>query len=122
MIDQDWAEAFARDWVSAWNAHDLERIFAHYADDFEMTSPLIAQRMGVANGTLKGKAAVRPYWEAGLAAQPPLHFDLIGVYVGVRDLAIHYTSVTRGVRVIERIEFDDRGLGARATALYGPAA
>jgi hypothetical protein len=26
-IDRKWAEAFAREWIDAWNAHDLERIF-----------------------------------------------------------------------------------------------
>ena len=59
MIDRDWAEAFAREWINAWNAHDLERIFLPYSDDFEMASPLIVERMGVPTGTLKGKAAVR---------------------------------------------------------------
>ena len=40
MIERAWAEEFARDWVESWNSHDLERMLAHYADDFEMTSPL----------------------------------------------------------------------------------
>lgn len=61
MIERAWAEAFARDWIDGWNAHDLERILAHYADDFEMTSPLIVQRMGVPGGKLKGKEAIRAY-------------------------------------------------------------
>ena len=30
MIDRNWAEAFAREWVDAWNAHDLERILDWY--------------------------------------------------------------------------------------------
>src|SRR5207302_4356035 len=34
MIDLNWAEAFAREWVDAWNAHDLARILSHYTDDF----------------------------------------------------------------------------------------
>ena len=67
MIDRNWAEAFAREWVDAWNAHDLERILSHYTDDFEMASPLIVERMGVASGRLKGKEAIRRYWGQGLA-------------------------------------------------------
>ena len=27
------ALGFAREWVAAWNAHDLGRILSHYADD-----------------------------------------------------------------------------------------
>jgi ketosteroid isomerase-like protein len=33
---------FARDWLEACNAHDVERIFSDYRDDFEMSSPLVA--------------------------------------------------------------------------------
>ena len=50
MIDRKWAREFAVEWIAAWNAHDLDRILSHYADDFEMRSPLIAERMGVASG------------------------------------------------------------------------
>lgn len=121
MIDREWAEAFAREWVAAWNAHDLDRIFSHYADDFEMRSPLIVQRMGVSDGKLKGKQAIRPYWQAGLDARPPLKFELRQVMVGVGAIAILYQSVTRGVDVVERIEFNAQGLGIRAEALYGKA-
>ena len=36
----DFAER-AQEYISAWNAHDLERILAHYADDVEVASPLV---------------------------------------------------------------------------------
>ena len=119
MIDRDWAEAFAREWVNAWNAHDLERIFSLYSDDFEMASPLIVERMSVLSGRLKGKAAVRPYWSQGLASMPNLRFELHGVMVGVDSLAILYKSVTAGRLVVELFEFDHRRLAVRAQALYG---
>lgn len=121
MIDHLWAEAFAKEWVAAWNAHDLERIFSHYADDFEMRSPLIVERMGIPSGTLKGKDAIRPYWQRGLSAQPPLKFELLNVMVGVGAIGILYQNVGRGVDVVERIEFNEQGLGVRAEALYGQA-
>lgn len=59
MIPPGFAERFARQWVEAWNAHDLERILAHYEDDFERTSPVIARLAGEASGTLRGKPAGR---------------------------------------------------------------
>jgi ketosteroid isomerase-like protein len=86
MIDRTWADTFARDWIEGWNSRDLERVLAHYADDFEMTSPLIVERLGIADGRLKGKETVRRYWAQGLAATPQLHFDLSDVMVGVRQL------------------------------------
>lgn len=93
--------------VDVWNTHDLKRIFSHFTDDFEMTSPLIVQRMNVPSGRLKGKNAIHPYWSQGLASTPNLHFDLEGVLVGVNSVAILYRSVTAGRAVIELLEFDD---------------
>jgi hypothetical protein len=105
MLDAKWAHAFAREWIDAWNSHDLERVLSHYADEFEMTSPLVIERMGEPTGVLRGKAAVRPYWSQGLAAQPPLRFELLGVSAGVRSIAIQYRSVGRRV-VTEVLQFD----------------
>lgn len=42
------------------------RILCHYADDFEIRSPLIVERMGIAEGLLKGKEAIRPYCQREL--------------------------------------------------------
>ena len=71
VIQIEWAREFAREWIAAWNDGDLERILAHYADDFEMTSPLIIERMGVASGMLREECnpallVARPGRAAGL--------------------------------------------------------
>ena len=58
MIEKDFAEEFARDWIESWNSHDLERILSHYSDQFEMSSPKIIQIAGEPSGTLKDKDAV----------------------------------------------------------------
>lgn len=121
VISFEQAERFAREWVAAWNSGDIERIFAHYRDDFEMRSPLIAERGFAADGCLRGKDEVRPYWTAGLAADPPIKFELIGVHCGVGAIAIHYRSLGRDKIVIERIELGTDGLGIRAEALYRDA-
>ena len=98
-----------------------QRAVSNYADDFEMTSPLIVEWMGVASGTLKGKEAIRPYWERGLATRPPLRFELLDVLAGVNSVAIYYRSVTRSKLVVERIEFNSRRHAIRAEALYRAA-
>lgn len=95
MIDLEWAGTFARDWIEAWNAHDLERILSHYTDDFEMSSPLIIERMQEPSGKLKGKDQVRPYWQKGLEAALPLRFELIEVFAGVESVTIYYRSLGR---------------------------
>ena len=55
------AEKFSKEWVEAWNSHDIDKILSHYTEDFEMSSPLIVSRMEITSGTLKGKEAVRKY-------------------------------------------------------------
>ena len=39
LLTNEFANHFAEDWIAAWNADDLERVLAHYADDFEMSPP-----------------------------------------------------------------------------------
>ncbi len=118
MLEQTWAENFAADWIEAWNSHDIERILAHYHDDFKMTSPLIVQRMNEPSGTLHGKAAIQPYWEIGLAAQPPLHFELVEVLVSVNSIAISYRR-TSGKSAVEILIFDDARRVIQGIAHYG---
>jgi len=121
VIDQAFARAFAAEWIAAWNSGDLERIFAHYTDDFEMRSPFIAERGFSSSGALRGKAAIRPYWQGALASQPPVRFELIDAYAGVGTIAIHYRSVARTL-VVEVLEFDEHGRAVRGSACYGPDA
>src|SRR3954467_5786754 len=93
VIEPSDARELAQAWVDAWNSGDLERVFSLYADDFEMRSPLIAERGFSPTGVLRGKAAIRPYWGAGISgARPPLQFELIDAYAGVSTIAIHYRS------------------------------
>ena len=106
MIESLFAQRFAVEWIAAWNAHDLERILSHYTDDFEMRSPLIIERMGIASGILRGKAAVRPYWAGGLAVQPALRFELRDVLVGVDSIALYYSNVAWNRVVVEVLTFN----------------
>ena len=118
MIDRDWGERFAHEWIEAWNSHDLERVFSHYVDDFEMSSPLIVERMKVPSGVLRGKAAIRPYWSWALERQPPLKFELLGVFAGIDRIGIHYRSVGRRLAV-EVLTFNAAREVTHGAALWG---
>jgi ketosteroid isomerase-like protein len=119
IIDRGSARALAERWVAAWNSGDLEQVLALYHDDFEMRSPLIVERGFAPTGVLRGKAAIRPYWNAGIAsARPPLRFELIDAYGGVDTVAIHYRSVGRKV-VVEILELDDHRRVIRGCACHG---
>lgn len=116
MLTHAFAEHFAAEWVAAWNAHDLPRILSHYAEDFEMASPYIAQIAGEPSGRLRGKAAVGAYWQAALARMPDLHFELREILLGADSLTLYYRGA-RGMAA-EVFQFDDRGQVVRAAAHY----
>lgn len=119
---QDFADQFAAEWVEAWNGHDINRILAHYSEDFQMSSPLIVLRGIDSSGRLKGKDAVTAYWQPALAEGSMLHFELIQVLVSVNSLAIYYRSNASGGRFcIEVLRFNDEGKVMEGIAHYYPA-
>lgn len=96
MISEEFAHAFAKDWIDSWNSHDLKRILSHYSDDFEMNSPLIVTRMGKSDGKLVSKKLVAEYWAAGLIAFPHLKFELKSVFTGATSITILYVGAAGG--------------------------
>jgi ketosteroid isomerase-like protein len=120
VISKQFATHFADEWIAAWNAHDLERILAHYRDDFEMASPVIAQLMDEPSGVLRGKDRVRAYWTKALGLLPDLHFELSEVLVGAGSVTILYRG-HRGSSA-EVFWFDDAGKVSRAAAHYAAGA
>src|SRR5436190_1263756 len=108
MLTPEQARHFAQEWIAAWNAHDLDRILAHYSDDFEMASPYIIEVVGEPSGRLKGKPAVAAYWTKALSKLPDLHFELIDVLAGASSVAIVYYGRGRR-RVCEVFFFDASG-------------
>lgn len=116
-MDKDFAEHFASDWINSWNAHDLERILSHYSDDFEMSSPVIAQIANEPSGTLRGKAAVGAYWHKALQLIPDLEFELLSILVGVGSITLYYKGA-RGRLAAEVFHFGPDQKVARAFAHY----
>ncbi|HWU58717.1 MAG TPA: nuclear transport factor 2 family protein [Microbacteriaceae bacterium] len=108
--------AFAESWLDAWNAHDLERVLRHFADDAVFLSPFAARILPESDGVLRGKAAVREYWTAGLAAMPELHFEIVDVFTGVDTVVINYRNQSGGL-VNEVMTFKD-GLVVRGEGTY----
>lgn len=114
------AERFAREWIAAWNEHDIERIMAHYADEIELTSPFVLHLLGEPDGTIRGKGALADYFRRGLEAFPDLLFELRAALPGIGSVVIVYRSV-RDLIAAEVMELDPQGRIARARAHYRPA-
>ncbi len=97
---------FADRWIHAWNARDIEAVLAQYADDVVFTSPTAMAVFPESGGTVRGKDALRKYWTFALQGNPDLHFALVGVYVGVETLVLHYQNQL-GASVNEVLTFRD---------------
>ncbi len=119
-MSQAQAEAFADEWMAAWNSHDPARVAAHYHDDVEYHSPFVAQISG--QGVLLGRTAFQEYAAAALERFPDLHFGPERrVAAGSGSVAIEYRSVN-DLLAIETLVLDDDGLVVRAHCHYCPAA
>ncbi|MEZ5938457.1 MAG: nuclear transport factor 2 family protein [Hyphomonadaceae bacterium] len=119
MIDGEFAQTFAREWVQAWNDHDLEAILSHYAEDIVFHSPRVRMVTGEDVDFVFGKSALRSYWSAALAHARDLYFEISQLYVGSDALTVQYTN-QRGQAVSETFVFRDDGKVARSIAAYAP--
>jgi ketosteroid isomerase-like protein len=116
-MTDDEAKRFADEWVAAWNSHDMARILSHYTEDFEITSPVVVNLMGIPSGRIKGKKNVAAYWEKALAKYPDLKFEFMDVCAGVGSVVVYYKSI-QGRHTMETMFFNSAGLVERVVAHY----
>jgi hypothetical protein len=117
MIDKSFAEHFAAEWIAAWNSRNLDRVLAHYTDDFEFSSPFIVRVVGEPSCTLRGKQAVGAYWAKALAGLPNLVLTLDAVLWGVNTIVLHYHR-NDGRVASEWFQFGADGKVNRSSAQY----
>ena len=116
-------DAFAREWAQAWNARDLDRVLAHFSDAIVFSSPKAVDAVG--QPTVRGKPALRAYWERALTQISALEFFVVAAMwdASVRRLAIIYDRKVNGRadRAIELLTFDTRGVVTAGEVFYGVA-
>jgi len=113
----DDAEAHAKDWIEAWNVHDLERILSHYSQDVVFEAETVKARWKKADGKLRGIAELRKHFALGLELAPNLKFHLEQVFLAPSGYAILYQR-DNGNRVIDSVIIDDVGLATKVIAYY----
>lgn len=116
-MTEEQASSVAREWVAAWNAHDLNAIMEHYDESVQLTSP-VAARLLESDGHVVGKANLKAYFRRGLDAYPNLRFELKEVLWGMQSIVLYYTN-QNGISVAEFMEFSANGKVTRVVANYG---
>ena len=113
--------AFAREWAQGWNARDLDCVLAHFSDAIVFSSPKAVDAVG--QPTVRGKPALRAYWERALTQISALEFMVVAVMWdgSARRLAIIYDRRVNGRsdRAIELLTFDAKGLVTAGEVFYG---
>jgi len=117
VLSETEARDFAVDWIRAWNSHDLDAIMSHYAAEVALTSPAAAQILGDPSGTVRGKDALREYFQRGLDAYPNLTFRLLDVMRGLSSVVLYYVN-QKGSKTGEFMEFDANQKVIRVVANY----
>ena len=117
MLTEDNARNLASHWIRAWNAHDLDEIMLHYAEDVVLVSPVAARILNGSSGAVKGQEALRAYFKRGLDVYPNLKFDLIDVMRGISSVILYYTN-QKGTKTGEFMELDSKGKVVRVVANY----
>jgi hypothetical protein len=112
IIDRAFAREFAAEWIAAWNSGDLERILSHYADDFEIRSPLIGERGFSPTGVLRGRTGA-----GGLQLSPDITRALLPTLERETDIDGRNFVATRS-RIVAHSEAS-RYPGRALTATVG---
>jgi hypothetical protein len=117
MISEEQATAFGREWMDAWNRHDLDAILAHYDESIVFCSPFVARLAGEPSGVLQGKARLRAYFAEALKKYPDLHFRDLRAHAGVSSVTLTYRSVA-DLYAAEVMTLDAAGRVVRVEAHY----
>jgi ketosteroid isomerase-like protein len=117
MLTKEQVQILAAEWIAAWNSHDLDRILSHYQEDVVLISPIAAQILDDPSGTVRGKDALRAYFQKGLAAYPNLKFELLDVMWGISSVVLYYIN-QKGTKSGELMEIDAVGKVTKVIANY----
>ena len=90
---------------------------SHYDSNVVLVSPVAVKILNDSSGTVKGKEALRIYFQRGLEAYPNLKFELVDVMWGVSSVVLYYVN-QKGTKTGEFMEIDTDGKVVRVVANY----
>lgn len=116
-LTDELAQSFARQWIDAWNSHDLSAIMDLYGEEIRFYSPYIV-KLGInPEGVISDKQALGAYFAKALSVYDNLHFDLYEVLTGADSVILYYQSVSNRLAA-EMMMFDHTGKISLVKAHY----
>ena len=86
----------AERWFAAFNAHDLEALLALYAEDAEHYSPKLKLRRPETGGWVRGKVALRNWWQDAFDRLPTLRYDVLKLTADDEQVFMEYVRHVAG--------------------------
>ena len=108
-------------WVENFNKKYLAALLSLYNDDAEHFSPKLKARKPETKGLIKGKAALRDWWQDAFERLPDLHYELVKLTADAEQVFIEYIRRTAGeedLRVGEVLQIE-KGLIVFSRVYHG---
>ncbi|MBI4945905.1 MAG: nuclear transport factor 2 family protein [Bacteroidetes bacterium] len=86
----------AKQWLKAFNEHNLENLLALYGDNAEHFSPKLKIRKPETNGLIKGKAAMHLWWQDAFDRLPTLAYKEVSITANNERVFMEYTRIVSG--------------------------
>lgn len=86
----------ALNWFEAFNAHDLEALLFLYDDEAEHFSPKLKVRHPETNGFIKGKIALRAWWQDAFNRLPTLSYEVLKLTADSEQVFMEYIRHVAG--------------------------
>lgn len=86
----------AAKWFAAFNEHDLENLLLLYDDHAHHFSPKLKIRKPDTQGLIKGKAALREWWQDAFDRLPSLQYEVIKLTADEEQVFMEYIRHVEG--------------------------
>lgn len=83
-------------WFEAFNEHDLEKLLSLYDDHAEHYSPKLKLRQPETNGLIKGKPALRAWWQDAFDRLPTLRYEVKKLTADEEQVFMEYMRHVQG--------------------------
>lgn len=92
--------SIAEKWFEAFNIQSIEHLLSLYADDAEHFSPRLQKNHPETNGVIKGKAAMRDWWQSSFDKMPSLNYECLNLKVENNIIFMKYSRSVDGEKDI----------------------
>ncbi len=97
-------ETIAQQWFAAFNTHQLEALLSLYDNDAAHFSPKLKLRQPETGGLIKGKNALRTWWQDAFDRLPGLHYRVTSLTANEERVFMEYLREVPGEEVLSVAE------------------